>query len=210
MDEQLFAQLRARQACFVFDLDSTITQCELLPRIAAHIGIQTQMDILTERAMEGQIPFADDFAARAMRLRDVPISQARRIAAEAPLNTAIVRFLQMHRERCMILSGNLDVWIEDLIAKLGMRGRCLCSRAKVQADHLLGVAQVLDKAAACKALPRPFVAIGDGSNDAGMFQQADFAIAYGGVRRPPRSLTEVADVVIEDEKSLILLLNRFL
>lgn len=210
MDERLAAELDKRRALFVFDLDSTITQCELLPRIAAHIGLETQMQSLTERAMAGGIPFAQDFAARAMLLRDVPLSYARSIAAQAPLNNAIAAFLRAHRERCMILSGNLDVWIEELIEKLGMTGRCLCSRAQLKEGRIDGVAEILDKEVACASLPRPFIAIGDGSNDLGMLRQADFAIAYGGVRQPPRALREIADAVIEDEEELVARLNRFL
>ena len=78
----------------------------------------------------------------------------------------------------IILTGNLNVWIAPIIEKLGMKGRCLCSRAKICDDHLVGIASVLDKGAASKKLPHPFVAIGDGSNDVGMIRAADIGIAF--------------------------------
>lgn len=210
MDERFIAELSARRPLFVFDLDSTITRCELLPRIAAHIGMEAEMNRLTEDAMGGALSFEQDFRARAMRLESVPIPQARAIAAQAPLNSAIAAFLRSHRERCMVVTGNLDVWIAELIEKLGMGGRCLCSRACVSDDRLRGISEIMNKEAICARLPRPFVAIGDGANDTGMLRQADFSIAFGGVRKPPKALIAVSDVLIEGEEELIALLNRLL
>ena len=110
----------------------------------------------------------------------------------------------------MILTGNLDVWIEDLLDRLGMRGRCLCSRALVREDRLEGITEILDKAKACEGLPRPFVAIGDGSNDIGMLRRADLGIAFGGVRTLCEGMIAAADRVITDEKQLVSLLKSLL
>ncbi len=192
---------------FVFDLDSTITKCELLPLIAQSVGLSSEMAYLTEATMQGKLPFAQSFAQRVELLREVPLPQARAIVAQAPLHREIAAFLREHASRCMILTGNLDVWIEPLIQALGMAGRCICSKALVQEGRLLGVEQPLDKAAACLSLPRPFVAIGDGSNDAGMLQAADMGIAFGGARRPCAELIRAADLLIESEAELIALLK---
>ena len=110
----------------------------------------------------------------------------------------------------IILTGNLDVWIAPIIEKLGMKGRCLCSRAKICDDHLVGIASVLDKGAASKKLPHPFVAIGDGSNDVGMIRAADIGIAFGGARKPPAGLIAAADMLVQDENELIGILKRLL
>lgn len=192
---------------FVFDLDSTITKCELLPLIARSLGLGEEMAHLTEASMQGKLPFDQSFVQRVELLRKVPLPQARAIAAQAPLHEEIAAFLRTHASRCMILTGNLDVWIEPLIQALGMADRCLCSKALVREGCLLGVEQLLDKAAACQSLPRPIVAIGDGSNDAGMLQAADLGIAFGGARRPCAELIRAADLLIESEAELIALLK---
>ena len=195
---------------FVFDLDSTITRCELLPLIARSMGLEDEMARQTEAAMGSELPFAQSFSRRVELLKEVPVSRARAIAAGAALNGEIARFLREYPQRCMILTGNLDVWIEDLVGRLGMRGRCLCSRALVREDRLEGIAEILDKAKACEGLPRPFVAIGDGSNDIGMLRRADLGIAFGGVRTLCEGMIAAADRVITDEKQLVSLLESLL
>ena len=97
-----------------------------------------------------------------------------------------------------------------IIEKLGMRGRCLCSKARVREDHLLEIASVLDKGAACQKLPHPIVAIGDGSNDLDMIQIADIGIAFGGARKPPAGLIGLADMLVQDENELIGILKKLL
>lgn len=195
---------------FVFDLDSTITKCELLPLIAESVGLGDKMLRLTDAAMSGNIPFEQNFRSRVELLKEVPITEARAIAAMIPLNMEIAGFIRKHPQRCMILTGNLDVWIAPIIEGLGMQGRCLCSRAHVDGDHLLGISDVLNKAQVCAKFPRPFVAIGDGSNDIGMLKSADIGIAFGGVRKPSDDVIQAADRVITDESELVAYLHGFL
>lgn len=195
---------------FVFDLDSTITKCELLPLIAQSVGLGEDMARLTEQAMQGEVPFAQSFSQRVELLRVVPLSRAQAIVAGAPLHGRIAAFLRENAGRCMIVTGNLDVWIGPLIHRLGMAGRCICSKALVRKGCLLGVESVLDKATACLSLPRPIVAIGDGSNDVGMLKAADVGIAFGGARRPCDELIAAADMLIEREDELVSLLKKLL
>ena len=65
---------------FLFDLDSTITQAKLLPAIARQEGCCPQMQALTEQAMAGQAPFAENFAQRVALLSHLPISRVSRLA----------------------------------------------------------------------------------------------------------------------------------
>ena len=195
---------------FVFDLDSTITKCELLPLIAQSAGLQDEMAALTEKAMQGSVPFEQDFRSRVRLLQNVPLSKARSIVYRAPLFEAIAGFIRENPQRCMILTGNLDVWILPVIERLGMKGRCLCSRARCSGDHLLGVASVLDKGREAKKLHQPFVAIGDGSNDIGMLRAAKIGVAFAGARRPPDALIAAADLLVQDENELIGILKKLL
>jgi len=76
----------------------------------------------------------------------------------------------------MILTGNLDVWIEPILEELGMRERCVCSGAVVCNGHIRDIAYVPDKGKVCGGLQRPFIAIGAGSNDVDMLKTADVVI----------------------------------
>ena len=202
--------LTGSKPLFVFDLDSTITKCELLPLIAESVGLGDEMAALTEAAMQGDVPFEQDFRNRVRLLQDVPLSRARSIVSRTPLHEEIAAFIRENPQRCIILTGNLDVWIMPIIEKLGMKGRCLCSKAQVCEDRLLGIASVLDKGTACQKLPHPFVAIGDGSNDVGMIRCADIGIAFGGARKPPAGLIAAADMLVHDENELIGILKKLL
>ena len=195
---------------FVFDLDSTITKCELLPLIAQSVGLEREMSALTEAAMRGDVLFEQDFLNRVKLMQGISLSKARSIVSKAPLHAEIAGFIRKNPQRCIILTGNLDVWIMPIIEKLGMKGRCLCSRAHVCGDRLLGVEAVLDKGRASKELPHPFVAIGDGSNDAGMLREAEVGIAFGGARKPPAELIAAADMLVQDEHELIDILKKLL
>ena len=195
---------------FVFDLDSTVTGCELLPRLARAAGVEAEMRLRTERCMAGDSSFAQDFPSRVEMLSALPLSRAREIAAGIPLNPRIAEFLRAHPQRSMILTGNLDVWIAPILERLNMAGRCLSSRARVEGDRVCGVACLLDKDIAAQTLPRPFIAIGDGDNDVGMLRAANLSIAFGGVRRPASRVIDAAQLYIQDEAALCALLARYL
>ena len=49
--------MKSNKPLFVFDLDSTITKCELLPLIAESVGLSDVMVNMTETAMRSSIPF---------------------------------------------------------------------------------------------------------------------------------------------------------
>ena len=187
---------------FAFDLESTVTKCELLPLLAREAGYEAEMQMRTERAMRGEVDFAADFAERVEMLSKVPLSRVREIAASLPVHSGIARFLHTYRERCTILTGNLDLWIEPLIERLGMTGRCRCSKAQIT-NGKLSIASVLDKAEAVRTLPRPLIAIGDGGNDIGMLRAADFGVAFGGVRTPCPALLSAADIAVYSEDELL-------
>jgi phosphoserine phosphatase len=66
--------LTGSKPLFVFDLDSTITKCELLPLIAESVGLGSEMAELTEVAMQGNVPFEQGFRNRVQLLQRVSIS----------------------------------------------------------------------------------------------------------------------------------------
>lgn len=202
--------LKGRGALFVFDLDSTITRCELLPEIARSISIEVELAAMTERDMQHTGSFRDGFLQRVSMLKDVPLTRAKKIAADVPVHEEMARFIRQNASRCLILTGNLDVWIEPLIDRLGMNGRCACSHAVVDGNRVLGVRAVLDKGDVALNLPRPFVAIGDGNNDAVMLRTADFGIGFGGVHALSEEVRRAADMLVNSEADLCTILNELL
>ena len=202
--------LTGSKPLFVFDLDSTITKCELLPLIAESVGLGSEMTELTEAAMQGNVSFEQSFLKRVGLLEQVSVSQARSIAAKQPLHEKIAGFIRANSQQCMILTGNLDVWIEPILEDLGMKESCVCSRAVVCNGHVQKISYIPDKGKVCKGLQRPFIATGDGSNDVGMLKSADIGIAFGGARALSDAVIQVADIVTTDENELISYLSSFL
>lgn len=193
---------------YLFDLDSTLTKTEILPTIAKLVGCEEEMRDLTERNMYEAVPFAESFLQRVELLKNLPVSEVAERIAQIPLHEELVEFIRRNKERCFIVTGNLDVWISGLVKRMGMEGNVFCSKGIVRDDKLVGVASVIDKNATVSQFVGPFVAIGDGSNDADMIARADVGIGFGAVRPIAPSVLEVCTHAVYDEHRLADFLAR--
>lgn len=188
---------------FLFDLDATVTKEEILPALAEQVGLLEEMQEMTEKTMRGEIPFQSSFLARVEMLKTIRVSRVAEMVEKTPLNEELVQFIHAHASRCYIVTGNIDVWIEELIKRIGLpMSHCYCSSASVSDDYIVSVNSVVDKEKIVKQFVVPVVAVGDGSNDAEMVRLADVGIGYGGVRPVAYSLMCNATHVICDEHRL--------
>lgn len=195
---------------FLFDLDSTISQIEILPEIAKYVGKEKEIRELTERTMQGELPFKRSFMERVEILSRTSVEEVNEMIANIPLNEGIARFIKENNDRCYVVTGNLDVWISGLMKKLGMKNHCFCSKAIVKDDHIEKVVSVLDKQLTVSQFVQPIVAIGDGDNDAEMAQLSDIGIGFGGVRNIAKSLLENIDFAFYDDETVYKFLNKLL
>ena len=195
---------------FLFDLDSTVTKQEILPTISKKLGIYEKMTELTESTMSGEIPFKQSFLRRVELLKDIPVSEVSDMVSRIQLNNHLVEFIQNNQERCYIVTGNLDVWIDGLIKKMGMERNTFCSKAIVKNDCIEDVFNIVDKNAVISQMVLPFVAIGDGNNDAEMIEAAEVGIGYGGVRGIAPAVLACATHAIYEEEKLVEFLERLL
>lgn len=194
---------------FCFDLDGTITRLEVLPVIAAELGLAEEIGFLTELTIRGQIPFEMSFRLRCRLLAEIEVETVARVVENVPLEESIVSFVREHRECCYVVTGNLDVWISRLAAKLGCG--VYSSTADVRPNGRLGTLKnILRKGSAVRDLRSQYdrvVCVGEGFNDLPMFEEADIGIAYGGVHRPAREVIDNANYIISEGDSLCRLLN---
>ena len=195
---------------FLFDLDSTITKEEILPTVSERIGKMEEMRALTEATMQGEIPFKTSFLNRVNILSDINVSEVNEMVANIPLNKAIADFIIKNKERCYVVTGNLDVWVSKLMSNLGLDNHVYSSRAQVKNDHISQVISVADKELIVKQFVQPLVVIGDGDNDSGMAKLADIAIGFGGVRNIAPSLRKVVDYEFYDDEKCADFLNQLL
>lgn len=193
---------------FIFDLDSTITAEEILPKISIAVNKVDEMRELTEATMQGEIPFDESFTQRVKLLSEIPVSRVQDIVNDVILNKKIVEFIQKYKEQCYIVTGNLDVWIEKLIKKIGMWEHLFCSQAEVEGDKLLSIKKIINKKTVSEKFLPNLVVIGDGNNDAEMISISKIGIGCGLVREVAPAVKECCQYIIYDELTLYNILIR--
>ncbi|HWW46357.1 MAG TPA: HAD family phosphatase [Xanthobacteraceae bacterium] len=188
---------------YCFDLDGTLTTTEILPCIASEIGVAEEMATLTKATIEGHIPFEPSFRLRCLILGRVPSARIREIVASVPLNESIFSFIRSRRDRCYIVTGNLDIWVKPIVDSCGCG---LFSSVASDDENGLKLHSVLQKSDAVNALRQQghdrIVAVGDGMNDVPMFGAADVAIAFGGVHPPSPAAILASHYVVHDGDTL--------
>ncbi len=193
---------------FLFDLDSTITRQEILPTIAKEVGVYEQMRRMTESSMKGEVPFKQSFLQRVELLKQIPVSKVQDIVSHIKLNEHLVEFIEDNKSRSYIVTGNLDVWIDGLMMKLGMEKNVFSSKALVENDYVQEVFNIVDKDAVIRQMILPFVAVGDGNNDAEMIEAAEIGIGFGGVRTIAPSVLACATHIVYQEDKLVDFLHK--
>ena len=193
---------------FAFDLDGTITKVETLPLLAKELGLADEMKLLTDLTLSGQISFEKSFQMRYLILKNIPLKRIQEIMESVELDEEISAFIREHKENCFIITGNLDCWIEPIIAKLGCKS--FSSTSVLDERNIPVLDKILDKGSAIRELKNfsdKVIAIGESFNDVPMFEAADISIAYGGVHKPVSKIISIADYVIFNGGSLCNLLK---
>lgn len=199
---------------FCFDLDGTISKMEILPIIAREIDIFEEIEALTEATIKGIIPFNRSFQLRVKLLSEIPIKRVQDLVMDIPLHNEIINFIKKNSANSYVITGNLDVWVEELIMK---RIGCqyFSSKAEIDNNKIIRISSILDKGVVIKELKQlhknhRIVSIGDGMGDVPMHLEADIGIAFGAVHSPIETLINVSDYITYEEKTLCRLLNTLL
>lgn len=193
---------------FAFDLDGTITKQEILPILAKYLNLYNEMQILTKMTLNGEITFEKSFLMRFYILNNIPISEIHKIIKNIPINNNIIKFIQENKEHCAVVTGNLDLWIKPIIDTLGCK--CYSSKGRLSSDGRIELVEIMEKGRAIRQLRTEYkniIAIGDSNNDVPMFEEADVAIAYGGVHKPTDKARLNSDYVTYDGGALCRLLR---
>lgn len=197
---------------FLFDLDGTITKDETLPIIAKHFGVEGQIEDLTLKTIQGNVPFIESFICRVNILSQFPISEISDLLyTKVNFYTELAHFIKQHKNNCVVVTGNLSCWCDTMISKLGCP--FFCSIAVTDNDKIVKLDTILRKESVVdlyKAQGEKVVFIGDGNNDLEAMRHADISIATGITHKPAKSLYSVVDYIIFDEKTLCRQLNQLL
>lgn len=192
---------------FVFDLDGTITKVETLPLLAKELNLAEEMQLLTDLTLSGKIPFEKSFKLRYLVLRNIPLKTIQEIMAAVELDADIADFIRANKKDCAVVTGNLDCWIEPIVAKLGCESFSSTSELN---ENLPVLKKILNKGAVIRELKKTYdkiIAVGESFNDVPMFKEADVAIAYGGVHQPVSTAISISNYVVFNGSELCRLLK---
>lgn len=176
----------------VFDMDSTLIQCEVIDELAKHAGVGDRVVDITERAMRGELDFNESFTERLGLLNGLDARVAQKVAASLPFSEGaheLMLTLRARGVRTVVLSGGFDVFADSVITALKM-DEYMANTLEIVDDKLTGrvvppIVNADEKRARLVAIAKSMsidlsqtMAVGDGANDLKMLQAAGIGIAF--------------------------------
>lgn len=201
----------------VFDVDSTLIEDEVIELLAEVAGKREEVAAVTERAMAGELDFAQSLIERVATLKGLPESVFADVQKRITITTGAketISAIQSAGGKVGAVSGGFNQLLTPLAAELNL-DFARANQLEVVSGFLTGrvLGEIIDRSAKATALQewsaqsglKRTVAVGDGANDLEMMAIADLGVAFNA--KP--IVREKADVVIEgnDLRKLLELLG---
>ncbi|MDC0947735.1 phosphoserine phosphatase SerB [Gammaproteobacteria bacterium] len=178
-----------------FDMDSTLIEAECIVELAREHGVGDQVHAVTERAMRGELDFADSFRQRMSLLGGLPEAALAKVRDRIHLFDgveALIASLQAAGIRRAIFSGGFSFVAGPLAKRLAVE-RLVTHDLEIVEGYLTGRIvnpSIVDAARKASELQRyadeltielaSVVAIGDGANDLPMMAASGCGVAWRG------------------------------
>ncbi|MFM6949875.1 MAG: phosphoserine phosphatase SerB [Novosphingobium sp.] len=202
---------------FVSDMDSTMIQAECIDELADFAGLKDQIAAITERAMQGELDFAEALTERVRLLGGLgegAIAQclAERVPPMPGANT-LVATLKEHGCFTVLVTGGFHQFADPVADQLGFE-RVVANRLAVERGALTGglLGGIVDSGVKEAVLREEVslrggasLATGDGANDIPMLRAATHGIAYHA--KPKAKEAAHGYVAAGDLTSVLLLLG---
>lgn len=202
---------------FVSDMDSTMIQAECIDELADFAGLKDQIAGITERAMQGELDFAEALTERVRLLGGLGEGAIAQCLAERvpamPGAGALVATLKEHGCFTVLVTGGFHQFADPVADQLGFE-RVVANRLAVEHGALTGglVGGIVDSAVKEAVLREEMglrggasLATGDGANDIPMLRAATHGIAYHA--KPKAKKAAHGYVAAGDLTSVLLLLG---
>jgi phosphoserine phosphatase len=192
LDAFVLEATRPRPKLFVFDMDSTLIQAEIIDELAGLAGVKDRVAAITERAMRGEINFRGALDERLRLLKGLPETRLQELIERVLLSEGLEALISGLREaevKTAIVSGGFGFFGRNLKQRLGF-DYLFCNELEIVDGFLTGRvgAEVVDatkKAASLREVAdkegiplEQVVAVGDGANDLPMMRLAGIGVAY--------------------------------
>lgn len=182
--------LAAKIEQLFFDMDSTLIDMEVIVALAEFAGSSKEVSDITERAMNGELNFAESLIHRVATLKGIPKSVIEQVKSSLPLNTGaelLAEFMQKNAIKGYILSGGFSYFTNVLVKKLNFVDSKANALVISEEGTLTGELEgeivdaqtkadyVLVKTSTNSAL---HMVVGDGANDLKMMETTPYSVAY--------------------------------
>ena len=183
---------RRAKRLIVMDADSTLLKGEVIDRLADRLGLGEKVAAITERAMAGELDFAEALRERVALLEGLDAAVLEEVAGSLELMPGartLLRTLQRLGYQTAVVSGGFLEVLNPLLDELGI-DYSAANHLEVVNGKLTGrlIGPIVDRAGKAEVL-RLFaeevgvplaqtVAVGDGANDIDMLSAAGLGIAF--------------------------------
>ncbi len=177
----------------VMDMDSTLISIECIDEIADMVGIKPQVAAITERAMQGELDFAQSLRERVALLKGLSEADLMRVLNERlQLNPGVKEWIETCKKNnitTLLVSGGFTFFAERVKAMLGL-DYAVSNTLEIIDGKLTGgvLGDIVDAQVKANELTKlrdrlglstaQTIAIGDGANDLKMMAAAGAGVAY--------------------------------
>lgn len=183
---------RKEKRLFVFDMDSTIVDAEIINELAKAAGVGEKVSGITERAMRGELDFEAALRERVSLLKGMRIDALVPIAESIKLTPGaeeLIRSLRQMGYKTCLVSGGFSYFTDRIKQKLGfdytfantleVRGGALTGKVKGRIVDARRKGDIVKEVASLEGVPlEAVVAVGDGANDRLMLENAGLSVAF--------------------------------
>jgi phosphoserine phosphatase len=193
VDVNVLAAAGRRKKLLIADMDSTIIDCECLDELAGMAGLKDQVSAITERAMRGELDFAEALRERVAMLKGLELAALARVHGERirlnPGARTLLATMRANGAHTLLVSGGFSYFtsrvakdagfhadqanelLHDGAALTGLVGEPILGREAKLAALETAVSELGIAAA-------DVLAVGDGANDLAMIRRAGLGVAY--------------------------------
>ena len=177
----------------VSDMDSTLISVETIDEVAKEVGLEDEISLITEEAMQGHLDFTESFIKRLQILKDTNISNFESVyCKKIKLSSGaqdLINYFKSNQIKTAVVSGGLKFFAEKLQSRLGI-DNCRANDVEIINQSITGniIGDVIDAKAKAQYIGElcdhynlennQVIAMGDGANDIEMMKVAGLSVAY--------------------------------